>query len=95
MDLTELSLGHQRFHRPAASSASLFVLAAKARRRRKQDRKVGGGQMVGDEGGGGGPPSKSFQFVMFTSVHAKKVMVTEGNTTTPGIHGPQHEEDSE
>lgn len=50
--------------------------------------------MVGDEGGGG-PPSKSFQFVMFTSVHAKKVMVTEGNTTTPGIHGPQHKEDSE
>lgn len=22
-------------------------------------------------------------------------MVTEGNTTTPGIHGPQHEEGSE
>lgn len=42
-----------------------------------------------------GPPSKSFQFVMFISVHAKKVMVTEGNTTTPGIHGPQHKGDSE
>lgn len=25
----------------------------------------------------------------------KKITVTEGNTTTPGIHGPQHEEGSE
>lgn len=40
--------------------------------------------------GGMGSPSKSFQFIMVTSVHGgNKVMVTEGNITTSGIHGPQ------
>lgn len=43
----------------------------------------------------GGIHLKVFNFFKFTSVHAKKVMVTEGNTTTPGIHGPQHEAGSE
>lgn len=34
-------------------------------------------------------------FVVHICTREKKVMVTEGNTTTPGIRGPQREEGSE
>lgn len=45
--------------------------------------------MSGRRTGGMGSPS-SFQFIMVTSVHGgNKAMVTEGNITTSGIHGPQ------
>lgn len=85
MDLIKLSLGN---HQPVFSFLLLFFLPLSINK---------GGNRTGEwvEDRWVGSPSKSFQFVMFTSVHAKKVMVTKGNTTTPGIHGPQYEEGSE
>lgn len=89
MDLIELSLGHRRFHQPVFCLLVLFLPLSINQGGNRS------GEWVLDRWVGS--PSKSFQFIMFTSVHGKnktknKAMVTEGNSTTPGIHGPQHEE---
>lgn len=72
---------------------SVFVLHL-PREERERGRGVGGAQMGGV---GGGSPSRRFQFIIVISVHThthtekqqtkkKQVMVTQGNTTTAGIH---------